>query len=470
MATTKIKSSDGEQYTAPNTALQKSGTFRDMLAFGGEESDYEVLTIDRINSKYLGPILRYLEKSIVPECKDNGEIFHLLVHCDYLCIPELFLNLCQKLVCNVAKENNLIGFEFPGLITEQKCHIPSCTSIVARLKVCSKCCATKYCSRDCQEADWPLHKKACNAIYAKIKKVRKLAGALENADFYGNGPANLFEENVGHFWGIRETRDYCTARAYLAGLISNFADEKKFSYIYEISLGHYMDLLRLIHGDNMGLRFIVPFIFLKLNRDEECYNYIKWWLTIDPNGVYDWGNAPESNPGDWLYLKDQDIFEDHTQYLSEYSSLKFSVAFMCIKMRIIAKFKLMNLIEETVDATISEEGLSLSPFSSDILPTSKNLLFHKTSSPHCTLEKQLEMLQSLLTIVNNDNKCFLPAVLNPDPLLSNDPPSAISFGSPEEAYETLQSSLEIIKSIPGCMDAIKAVVGKNTDYDATFRS
>ncbi|KDQ16496.1 hypothetical protein BOTBODRAFT_30831 [Botryobasidium botryosum FD-172 SS1] len=31
-------------------------------------------------------------------------------------------------------------------------------------RMCSKCRVTPYCSVDCQRADWPSHKKICNAL------------------------------------------------------------------------------------------------------------------------------------------------------------------------------------------------------------------------------------------------------------------------------------------------------------------
>ena len=66
-----------------------------------------------------------------------------------------------------------------------------------------------------------------------------------------------------------------------------------------------MELLRLIHGDNIGIRMAAPFLMLDQDRDEDAYNFIKWWTTIDPDGEYDWGEVPESLPGEWLYLRDQ---------------------------------------------------------------------------------------------------------------------------------------------------------------------
>lgn len=46
------------------------------------------------------------------------------------------------------------------------------------LKPCSKCQTVRYCSRDCQKADWKVHKKTCAAaaqIYAQTANFKPAA-------------------------------------------------------------------------------------------------------------------------------------------------------------------------------------------------------------------------------------------------------------------------------------------------------
>jgi len=69
-----------------------------------------------------------------------------------------------------------------------------------------------------------------------------------------------FEEDVGHFWGILQTRPYMRARAGLAGCLQERGD-------VEEAIEHYMDLLRLNPSDNMGLRLTLVPLLLQLGDD-----------------------------------------------------------------------------------------------------------------------------------------------------------------------------------------------------------
>ena len=72
-----------------------------------------------------------------------------------------------------------------------------------------------YCSKEHQASDRPAHKKACNAV----KKAQQNLDIEEQKlrDHPGDfmTPNNLFENGVGHFWGIHETRPYMRARHVL---------------------------------------------------------------------------------------------------------------------------------------------------------------------------------------------------------------------------------------------------------------
>jgi len=59
---------------------------------------------------------------------------------------------------------------------------------------------------------------------------------------------DAFQDDVGHFWGILETRPYMRARQGLAAALWHLGER-------EAALGHLRDLLRLNPGDNQGLRY-----------------------------------------------------------------------------------------------------------------------------------------------------------------------------------------------------------------------
>jgi len=66
-----------------------------------------------------------------------------------------------------------------------------------------------------------------------------------------------FEEDVGHFWGLLETRPYMRARAGLAQVLWASGDR-------DGAVAHYRDMLRLNPGDNQGIRYILAAALLEL--------------------------------------------------------------------------------------------------------------------------------------------------------------------------------------------------------------
>lgn len=73
----------------------------------------------------------------------------------------------------------------------------------------------------------------------------------------------LFEEAVGHFWGITETRPYMRARAGLASCLWQLGQHQE-------AVGHYKEMLRLNPGDNQGIRYILLTCYMTEGMDAEA--------------------------------------------------------------------------------------------------------------------------------------------------------------------------------------------------------
>jgi tetratricopeptide (TPR) repeat protein len=78
----------------------------------------------------------------------------------------------------------------------------------------------------------------------------------------------FFEENVGHFWGLLETRPYMRARAGLAELLWDAGER-------EAAVDHYREMLRLNPRDNQGIRQILVGRFLEIGRDADAAALLK---------------------------------------------------------------------------------------------------------------------------------------------------------------------------------------------------
>ncbi len=204
------------------------------------------------------------------------------------------------------------------------------------LTFCAECRLVKFCSAKCKSDNRSKHKIDCRKGEIKIlsDKVEELACELRNYSEFGEPPENLFEMSVGRFWGMIDTRDYCRARYKLANELCKIGSEENCKESYEAALSHYLELLRLSPTDNLGLRFKVPFVLLNLNRDQDSYDFVKWWLTVDPNRVNIILSC--SREGDWPYMTNQNMLEDLSKALKKRSTgPHFAAALALIKSRLI---------------------------------------------------------------------------------------------------------------------------------------
>jgi tetratricopeptide (TPR) repeat protein len=76
------------------------------------------------------------------------------------------------------------------------------------------------------------------------------------------GP-KAFKEDVGHFWGILETRPYMRARMGLAQCLWVLGERRQ-------AIEHYSDMLRLNPNDNQGVRWLLVNCLLEEGLDESA--------------------------------------------------------------------------------------------------------------------------------------------------------------------------------------------------------
>jgi len=77
-----------------------------------------------------------------------------------------------------------------------------------------------------------------------------------------------FREDVGHFWGIPETRPYMRARHGLATALWELG-------AHDEAIAHYEALLALNPDDNQGIRYLLIDCLLILGRDVEAAKLLK---------------------------------------------------------------------------------------------------------------------------------------------------------------------------------------------------
>ena len=110
---------------------------------------------------------------------------------------------------------------------------------------------------DCADA-WVL---LAEEMPDRVRRTELYVQAMAAAErTLGSAP---FEEHVGHFWGMLETRPYMRARFGYAECLWGAGH-------HDEALGHLQELLRLNPGDNQGVREVLLPRLLELGRDDEA--------------------------------------------------------------------------------------------------------------------------------------------------------------------------------------------------------
>ncbi len=88
-----------------------------------------------------------------------------------------------------------------------------------------------------------------------------------------------FRENLGHFWGVLETRPYMRAREGLAHALWTLGRREE-------AAEHLNEMLRLNPGDNQGVRYILASWLLNLDRDDELARLLERYDENMANWAY----------------------------------------------------------------------------------------------------------------------------------------------------------------------------------------
>lgn len=303
----------------------------------------------------------------------------------------------------------------------QKCSVCPSTDNLMR---CSRCQVVFYCSREHQTSHFPSHKSACSAV---SKKRTKLETEYEKLRTHPGDelftPARAFEnENaVGSFWSMPGTRPYMRARFAFVDALGAIDTRDA----VETQLEHERDMVRLSRSDNMGMRELIPFAMLRTDRDQDCYDFLKWNFTTGMDPDYDWGNMSLG----YLDVKNADVCESVASLgLQNFQNLAHVTALMLLKIKLLLDLQ----------AAVPR---------SSIVANNRALMATKL------FELEVQTYQ-LYSIVHALNPHFWRLLFSPQPDLT-DRPFVSSEGTREQAQLVLVHSYRAWVETRGALDLIK---------------
>ncbi|KAL8997097.1 MAG: hypothetical protein Q9169_003533 [Polycauliona sp. 2 TL-2023] len=296
------------------------------------------------------------------------------------------------------------------------------------------------------------HKKVCNGIRKAHQTLDKEENQLRNTPGDFMTPANLFQVYVGHFWGIHETRPYMRSRF---ALVEAYLKVDTYAAV-EAARSHLADMLRLCRGDNMGVRDLVPAILLRLGRDQDCYDFCKWYATSGSQSNYNWGDMEQG----FLDVKNADVFEPLIDgFLSKYGDLSFTVALTLLKIRLLLDLQALQN-SAAIGSKVPREILDSvrSHLVTTVICNNTKMMDSVDQTP--LIRRIEEQVQTLYTKVCKQNKYFWPALLKPNGNLGARP-NAYSPGGPEHMQIMLNYSYSSWKETPGAVEMITKFQSSN---------
>jgi hypothetical protein len=316
-----------------------------------------------------------------------------------------------------------------GLITG--CHICPQQNNLSR---CSACKVAYYCSPDHQAADRPGHKVFCKGIQKIIFVLGKDEAALRAHPGDIDTPANAFSTAVGKFWSYIGTRNYMKSRNELVHALVRVNTKAA----VEAALEHTLGILRLNPQDPMCVRSIAPWLFLRLQRDQECYDFCKWWVTTGSDCDYNWKNAGLAHE----VIKRQDAFESievfekirdfdspdrrSSTIVPSFSDLSHIVAVTLVKIRMLLNIRSLRL--GTIESPTDVHRSSI---------VSQNVHIHTMQDVSLLVRRLEDQVRRLYRAVGRVNKYFWPALLNSGiHLFAN--PYSVGMGDEGEMQMKLQ--------------------------------
>jgi hypothetical protein len=81
---------------------------------------------------------------------------------------------------------------------------------------------------------------------------------------------------------------------------------------------------------------------------------------------------------------------------------------------------------------------------------------------------QRSQLYRIIELIHDRNPTMIPALINPDPLLSQPHPNYFSTGEPSECYKIVEDAHRILIAIPGALTLLQGLYGEKPEYNHNF--
>ncbi|KAK9443859.1 zinc finger domain-containing protein [Metarhizium brunneum] len=323
---------------------------------------------------------------------------------------------------------------------------------------CSACRVVYYCGRDCQTEDRGSHKAPCKAIKKARLRYEFEEDKLRNTPG-DSSTENIFEDNAGYFWGILETRPYMRARYELVDtMLLSYGTAGGPMDVVQIALDHLLDMMRLCRGDNMGVRQLVPALYIRLGRDQDAYDFMRWYATTGEEPQYDWGDMNQP----FLDIKGADVLEAPAKRWTNtaFLDLSHAVAVVLIKMRVLLDLQAIQSARIALHGTIPQEIIEIirGQLVSCVVGSRHDLLLARSEETAQLAETIKSQIREVYSAIETYNSHFWELLVSdPDAGVLQRPNGPYTHRSKEEALLVIGYSYASWYETPGAVDMLRSL-------------
>lgn len=264
----------------------------------------------------------------------------------------------------------------------------------------------------------------------------------------------VLAEQVGRFWDIPETRDNMRARyALVEKMILHFKTD---NVVFD-SLIHLIHMLHLCQGDNQGIRWVAPALYLRLGLDQQCYDFLKWWAIFGERDGYHWDVTDDP----FLRFIDTDVLESpEGMSMGPLIQLGHAACVVLIKVRILLDLQHILNVTRAFEGAMPREIIDEirgSALVSSVVAWRKDIIHASTDRTAELLLLVNRQVMVLFRTVSIYNRAFWPALVEPDSGRERGH-DALSLRREEEAAITVKHNREAWIETPGSVEVIKSLM------------
>jgi hypothetical protein len=301
-----------------------------------------------------------------------------------------------------------------------------------QLNTCGKCKVVQYCGREHQVADWPEHKNICKKVSRaglELLAEQEEAAAL---DAYAGRFAAALPGGAD--------LDVLLKLATLELEVNNRLGIQQ-------GLSHVLEMTKSAKTVMVGTADLAPVCFLRLGRDQEAYDFMKWWITT-PETIM----GPPRKP--YTAVRGEDILESTTIFKGNCPSLAFMAALTLLKLRLLMDLQSLQRSRKEMPAHLPQELLDEVRKSMVSSAINKSVIEREDHADDIKI--LTEDVKTLYQAVKASSANFWPGVLHPEGGLVAESERWF-HGKRPEMQIALQYTYNAWTETPGAIDAIDAI-------------